>query len=208
MAHFTKDFQRRVLFPLAIFVLFSLCLIIIFSILIHWVIIFLTIPVFVLIFTTIKSITIKRYKNIKLRAGTFKYSPGELPSDWHKKMGYLRLLEIITPQEYKLELYRKCGANIGDNVVLAGRILEPDMTTIGENTIIGVDALITAHEIIIQNKQTIIRFEPITIGKDCVIGAKSIVLPGVNIPSGTMIPANSVIKKDGINHVNLKRGEK
>ncbi len=207
MAHFTKEFRRRIIFPFVMFILFVLSLIIILSIFMYWAIIFLVFPASVLTFVLIKSISIKMYKNIKLSPGTFKYVPGKLPSAWHKKMGYLRLLEIITPQEYKVKLYRKCGASIGDNVVLAGRIMEPDMTTIGENTIIGVDALVTAHEIILQNKQMVIRFAPVTIGKNCVIGAKSVILPGANIPAGTMIPAHSIIKKDHIKYVHTERGE-
>lgn len=208
MAHFTKEFRRRIILPFAIFILFVLCLIIIFSIFIQWVIVFSIIPAFVFIFVLIKNISIKMYKDIKLSRGTFKYFPGKSPSDWHKKMGYLRLLEIITPQEYKIDLYRKCGANIGDKVVLAGKILDPDMTTIGENTIIGVDALITAHEILLQNEQIVIRLDPVIIGENCVIGAKSIILPGANIPHRAMIPAHSVIKKDSAKHLHIKRGEK
>ena len=114
---------------------------------------------------------------------------------------------MITLQEYKVDLYRKCGANIGDNVVLAGKILEPDMTAIGANTVIGVDALITAHEIILQKGQTIIRFDPITIGENCVIGTKSVILPGATIPSGIMIPAHSTIKKDGASYIRIEEGD-
>lgn len=196
MAHFTKEFRVKTIGPLAIFIFFIFCSIIMLSILINWIIIFIVIPTVIIIFILVKEIAIRKYKNIKLNPGTFKYSSGKLPSAWHKKMGYLRLLEIMTLQEYKIDLYRKCGAKIADNVVLAGKILEPDMTTIGANTLIGVDALISAHEIILEKRKIVIRLNPIIIGENCIIGAKSFILPGAKIPPGTMIPASSVVKKN------------
>ena len=208
MAHLTKEFRIRVVLPFVIFILFTLSLIITLSILKHRVIAFIIFPTIILIFILLKALSIKMYKNIKLNLGTFKYSPGRSPSAWHKKMGYLRLLEMITPQEYKIDLYRKCGAKIGDNVILAGKILDPDITTIGANTVIGVDALITAHEIILQKGQIVIRLDPITIGENCVIGAKTVILPGATIPSGTMIPACSMVKKDETIYISTKRGDK
>ena len=56
-------------------------------------------------------------------------------------------------------------------------------TRIGNNTVIGVNALITAHEIILQGGEIVIRFNPITIGNNCVIGCNSVILPGAKIPS-------------------------
>lgn len=207
MAHLTKEFRRRVVLPFVIFILFTFSLIITLSIQMHQVIIFI-IPTIILIFVLLKALSIKMYKNIKLNLGTFKYSPGRSPSAWHKKMGYLRLLEMITPQEYKIDLYRKCGAKIGDNVILAGKILDPEITIIGANTIIGVDALISAHEIILQKGQIVIRLDSITIGENCVIGAKTVILPGATIPSGTMIPACSMVKNDEKTYISSKRGDK
>jgi len=130
MAHFTPQFRKNVLFPITLIFLVYIYLLIIvlttnysnFSIIILFVI-------GITIIILIKEISIKNYKRIRLEPGTYRYSPGKDPSNWHKKMGYLRLLEIITPNEYRLNLYRKCGAKVGNNVVLAGKILEPDMTS-------------------------------------------------------------------------------
>ena len=48
----------------------------------------------------------------------------------------------------------------------------------------------------IDNQFRNVQSSPIKIGKFCIIGANSVILPGVNIPEGAMVGANSVITKD------------
>ena len=48
----------------------------------------------------------------------------------------------------------------------------------------------------IDNQFRNVKSSPISIGKFCIIGANSVILPGVNIPEGAMIGANSVVTKD------------
>jgi len=48
----------------------------------------------------------------------------------------------------------------------------------------------------VDNQFRNIKSSPISIGKFCIIGANSVILPGVKIPEGAMIGANSVVTKD------------
>lgn len=73
---------------------------------------------------------------------------------------------------------------------------------IGENTIIGqhVKLLATNHKFadktkIITEQDIDLVKNGITIGKDCWIGAGSIILPGVNLADGTVVGAGSVVTK-------------
>jgi galactoside O-acetyltransferase len=64
----------------------------------------------------------------------------------------------------------------------------------------------------ISNKFRNIKSSPITIGKYCIIGANSVVLPGINIGEGATVGANSVVTKDlepwGIYIGNRKIGDR
>jgi len=64
----------------------------------------------------------------------------------------------------------------------------------------------------IKNKFRNVKSAPISIGKFCIVGANSVLLPGVNIGEGSTIGANSVITKDlapwGIYIGNRKVGER
>jgi acetyltransferase-like isoleucine patch superfamily enzyme len=46
-----------------------------------------------------------------------------------------------------------------------------------------------------QNKETVI-YAPITIGKNCFIGCRTVVLPGVTIGDNSIIGAGSIVNRD------------
>jgi len=48
----------------------------------------------------------------------------------------------------------------------------------------------------IDNQFRNVKSSPISIGKFCIIGANSVILPGVKISEGAMVGANSVVTKD------------
>ena len=64
----------------------------------------------------------------------------------------------------------------------------------------------------IDNKFRNIKNSPISIGKFCIIGANSVILPGVSIGEGAMVGASTVVTKDlepwGIYVGNKKIGER
>lgn len=104
---------------------------------------------------------------------------------------------IICPfPEIKNTLLRLIGMKIGKNVFIAmGVALDifyPELIEIGENTIIGYGCVITAHELLPGQ----LRIGKIKIGRDCMIGTRSVVLPGVSIGAGSIVSAMSLINKD------------
>ncbi|WP_281495974.1 acyltransferase [Akkermansia glycaniphila] len=97
------------------------------------------------------------------------------------------------------ELILKKGAGIsGACIVCTSRIV------IGENTIIGADALILDNDAHLPDTRpgwisTLTQKEhgrPITIGANCFIGARAIILKGVTIGDGAVIAAGTVVTRD------------
>lgn len=92
---------------------------------------------------------------------------------------------------------------IGEKVGIANRVLMDGRAgiTIGDYTIVGFDSLIITSTHNSKSISTPIRDQgmyckSIKIGKDVWIGARSIILPGINIGDHAVIGANSVVTKD------------
>ena len=94
----------------------------------------------------------------------------------------------ILPELYVYVL-KKLGAKVGKNVKIYGMIFEPDLLEIGDDSIIGYDALILGH------RRTHDKYimGKIIIGKNYVIGARSVILPNVVIEDNSVIGAQSVV---------------
>lgn len=121
------------------------------------------------------------------------------------KKYYLYLLEKITkllhkdPMEYKLERYRFYGANIGKNVRTFSPIssAETYLISVGDNVTISSGVKFITHD------NSIIKFcenatdlvGKIKIGSNCFIGMNSILLPGIEIGSNSVVAAGSVVTK-------------
>ncbi|MDD4250890.1 MAG: acyltransferase [Candidatus ainarchaeum sp.] len=101
-----------------------------------------------------------------------------------------------TPGNLKLFFYKKMGIKIGENVqIMPGIRMEiffPEGITIGDNVVIGQEAFITAHEFNVHE----FRYGKIIIGNNVLIGARSFLLPGIEIGDNAIIPANTTIYKD------------
>jgi acetyltransferase-like isoleucine patch superfamily enzyme len=67
----------------------------------------------------------------------------------------------------------------------------PELIEIGENTIVGMDAMLLTHEFLHDR----FRAGRVRIGANCLVGAKSTVLAGVTIADGTVISAMSLVHK-------------
>lgn len=96
--------------------------------------------------------------------------------------------------------------NIGENVKLEGNTnfgSEPYLISIGDNTTISFDVAFVTHDAATRvlrnlpgkNKETVI-YGPITIGKNCFIGCRTVILPGVTIGDNSIIGAGSIVNKD------------
>ena len=96
--------------------------------------------------------------------------------------------------------------NLGKNVSLIGNVnfgSEPYLITIGDKTTVSFDVAFVTHDAATRvirnlpdgNKDTVI-YAPIKVGKNCFIGCRSIILPGVTIGDNCIIGAGSVVNKN------------
>lgn len=80
---------------------------------------------------------------------------------------------------------------------------EPYLITIGDKTTVSFDVAFVTHDAATRvlrnlpgrNKETVI-YGPIKIGKNCFIGCRSVILPGVTIGDNSIIGAGSVVNRD------------
>lgn len=68
----------------------------------------------------------------------------------------------------------------------------PERITVGDNSVIGYNTTILAHEYLISEY----RLGDVRIGANVMIGANSTVLPGVTIGDNAVVAAGSIVHKD------------
>lgn len=133
-----------------------------------------------------------------------KYEEGEYRKTLKEKMVFkytlyfalyyptYKLLNIFILPPIKSFYLSLIGCKIGKNVFLAGEewISDPCVLEIGENTMIGGRALITGH--IAEDKLIIKKTK---IGKNCLIGGESFIMPGVIAEDNVVVGAKSFVPK-------------
>lgn len=104
----------------------------------------------------------------------------------------------ITPfMSWKNWVYRNfLKMKIGQKTSLALMVMPdsmfPERISIGDNTIIGFNTTILAHEYLIDEY----RLGDVNIGSNVMIGANSTILPGVEIGDGAIVSAATLVHKD------------
>lgn len=88
-------------------------------------------------------------------------------------------------------VYLALGAKLGDNTYSAGTILDPPLTFVGSNTIIGHDAALFSHAI----EGSHFSLNAIRIGNDVTIGATAVIMSDVIIGDGAIVSAGAVVSK-------------
>lgn len=102
------------------------------------------------------------------------------------------ILSYITPVLLRPVLYKLLGAKLGKGVLIAGKIVEPQMVTIGDYSNIGEIALLMAHAIV---KDGVV-LKHIKIGNRVAIGAHSVIMPGAEIGDGSIVGACALVLTD------------
>ncbi|MCR5193473.1 MAG: acyltransferase [Bacteroidales bacterium] len=104
--------------------------------------------------------------------------------------------------------YRELGVKIGENVSIISPISsvifssEPYLVSIGDNTTISFDVAFVTHDAATRvirhlpdgDPETVI-YGPISVGKNCFIGCRSVILPNVTIGDNSIIGAGSVVNR-------------
>ncbi len=88
-------------------------------------------------------------------------------------------------------VYLALGARLGRNTYSAGVILDPPLTHLGDNCIVGHDAVLYSHAI----EGPRLSLAPIRIGNDVTIGATAVVMSDVHIGDGAIVSAGAIVTK-------------
>lgn len=91
-------------------------------------------------------------------------------------------------------VYLALGARLGSNTYSAGALLDPPLTSIGSDSIVGHDAVVFAH--VIEGERLELR--PVVIGNRVTIGAHAVVMAGARIGDGAIISVGAVLTKDSV----------
>jgi acetyltransferase-like isoleucine patch superfamily enzyme len=109
----------------------------------------------------------------------------------------IELVRYVPFFQWKTWIYRRIlGMKIGDHTAFAFKVtpdlLFPELISIGENTIIGYNTTILAHEYLIDEY----RLGEVKIGNNVLIGANTTILPGVSIGDGAKVSAATFVHRD------------
>ena len=101
-------------------------------------------------------------------------------------------LPVVPAGYFPTMYYRLAGCRIGKDVWIVGAtILDPHLVSIGDGSIIGGDVVISPH---IAGGGDVY-FGPIRIGRDCRIGAHSVICAGVTIGDGATVGIRTYLRK-------------
>ena len=111
-----------------------------------------------------------------------------------RNFAVVTLCKHLPASEFKNKLYRRIGMKIGKNVSIFGSnfdIFFPEMIEIGDNCIIGQSTMFITHEFLTDEWHN----GRIKIGNNVLIGAMTLVIPGVEIGDNCTIAAYSLVNK-------------
>lgn len=133
----------------------------------------------------------------------FRLPQGEIPiNTWEESLVMVYQLFLILlwrpifqtrliPVPLSRMIYKSLGSTVGEGTYFPGTVGDPLYFSIGDNCIVGEDSLIIAHAV----EGTRLAFYPVHIGNHVTIGAKAIVMAGVQIEDGAIVAAGSVVTK-------------
>ncbi|GIO26403.1 acyltransferase [Ornithinibacillus bavariensis] len=93
---------------------------------------------------------------------------------------------------YRVFLRMKVGKKTAFALMVMPDIMFPEKIIVGNNSVIGYNTTILAHEYLIKEY----RLGEVVIGNEVMIGANSTILPGVTIGDGAIVSAGTLVHKD------------
>lgn len=98
------------------------------------------------------------------------------------------------PPFFQQFVYAALGVRIGRGiVVIAGRIADPPLTSVGDGAIVGDGALVLAHASGVAESGDYVLLARVEIGDGAVIGARSVLMPGVRVGAHAMVQPMSLV---------------
>ena len=118
--------------------------------------------------------------------------------------GIRKKLWKMLSKAYPFYLRKVFGMDIGENVKIArsahlDKNINPKGIHIGDNTWVLANVMMLAHDFCRGQNGVGKRYQTY-IGKNCVIGINSIILPGIKIGDQCVVAAGSVVVKDVESH--------
>jgi carbonic anhydrase/acetyltransferase-like protein (isoleucine patch superfamily) len=104
------------------------------------------------------------------------------------------IFSYVIPVVLRGLFFRLLGAQIGKGVLIAGKIVEPQMVTIGSYSIVGDTSLIMAHAM----SQDRVILKRIVLGNYVTVGAHAIIMPGVRIGDHSIVATGAVVSMNTI----------
>lgn len=109
----------------------------------------------------------------------------------------IQLARYVPFMRFKNMLYRvflrmKVGKQTAFALMVMPDIMFPEKIEVGDNTIIGYNTTILAHEYLIKEY----RIGEVIIGMEVMIGANTTILPGVTIGDHAIVSAGTLVHKD------------
>lgn len=93
---------------------------------------------------------------------------------------------------YRRLLKMEVGSNTAFALMVMLDVMYPEKISVGNNTVIGYNTTILAHEYLIDEY----RLGDVKIGSNVMIGANTTILPGVEIGDGAVVSAGTLIYRD------------
>jgi len=108
----------------------------------------------------------------------------------------VQLIKFSPILRVKTWLLRRLGADVGSGVSLAlaatPDVFWPELITIEDDAIVGYDATILCHEFLRDEYRT----GEVVVGEGAMVGAETVILPGVRVGENARVAANSLVAED------------
>lgn len=105
------------------------------------------------------------------------------------ELGKVALVPFF-PVFARAAFYSLFGAQVGKQVAVAGKLLDPRLVILGDGCVLGEGCIVAAHTMI--EGRFILR--AVRVGPGATVGVGSILMPGVNIGAGAVVLPGSVLK--------------
>jgi hypothetical protein len=135
-----------------------------------------------------------------IKEGVFSYSDNPLACYIWNLHAFLCITNLslhyingLLPPPLRKVFYQALGAKMGKGIIsIGGRLVDPHLISIEESAMIGDDTLLTPHAYA-RTTTDILILGKIEIKKNAIVGAKSMILPGVTIGENSMVNAMSLV---------------